>query len=111
MILGKWKGEILGQTGIWEYKGELQADGKPCGWGIAIHKYLLVEYEGTWLDGQRHGLGQIKDLYFGVFSQGEWRAGSKHGKSTYFSQNSKSFLKKSRYLPVDQFTMRNTTKA
>ena len=51
MILGKWKGGILGQSGIWEYKGELQADGKPCGWGIAIHKYLLLEYEGTWLDG------------------------------------------------------------
>ena len=55
------------------YSGELDENGKACGFGVAVHKKEGFKrvYRGTWLDNKRHGLSklpiqliQLSNLYF-----------------------------------------------
>ena len=43
-----------------EYKGELDMEGKACGHGVAVHsKDPTIRYVGTWLDDEYHGIGVL----------------------------------------------------
>ena len=46
---------------VWIYKGELDLDGKMCGFGKYYNeKHQSIIIEGTFMDDVRHGLAVIK---------------------------------------------------
>lgn len=62
----------------WDYKGELDAEGKACGRGYAAKAGGWYRYSGEWLDDRIMGIGEYNGD--GRELSGEWRNGRPHGK-------------------------------
>ena len=66
---------------IWEYAGELDAEGNATGFGIAECKSLSEKYTGTFLDDVWEGIGVFIDSN-DRRHDAEYKSGKWHGKLT-----------------------------
>ena len=67
--------------GTWKYTGELDSNGKPCGYGEASCGVYF--YEGTFFDGMFSGIGVF--IGEGIRKEGEFKDGEPHGKLTEYN--------------------------